>query len=124
MEAWIRSQDLWDMVDQSYLALASKEEEEKYTDAQKRSSKNAWIDKQAALDLSRRNEVWDILESSRHGIGKTMWVRLQVLQGEFESLKMNESKSVFEYFTWTMLQMNLNLSILNKLGLCKSLFMC
>lgn len=69
MEAWIRSQDLWDMVDRGYLALASKEEEEKYTDAQKRSSKNVWRDKQAALDLSRHNEVWDILESSRHGIG-------------------------------------------------------
>ncbi|XP_022863397.1 uncharacterized protein LOC111383515 [Olea europaea var. sylvestris] len=48
---------------------------------------------------TKAKEVWEILENNFKRIEKMIKVHLQILCGEFESLHMKESESVFDYFT-------------------------
>ena len=41
--------------------------------------------------------MWDILQKSFQGVEKVKKVRLQVLRGEFENIKMKTSESIGEY---------------------------
>ena len=45
-------------------------------------------------------EAWDMLQKSYKGDENVKSVRLQTLWGEFESLKMKDSESISDYFSW------------------------
>ncbi|KAL8127506.1 hypothetical protein AgCh_014423 [Apium graveolens] len=44
-------------------------------------------------------DAWEILQKSFQGVEKVKKVRLQVLRGEFENLKMKSSENIGEFFT-------------------------
>lgn len=44
-------------------------------------------------------EAWEILQKSFQGVEKVKKVRLQVLRGEFENIKMTASENIGEYVT-------------------------
>ena len=48
--------------------------------------------------MTLAKEVWDALHSSYKGDGKVKMVRLPTLDGEFDTLKMKDSKFIEDYF--------------------------
>ena len=49
--------------------------------------------------VTKTKEAWTILENNFKGLDTVKKVRIQTLRGEFESLHVKESKTVFDYFT-------------------------
>ncbi|XP_044475004.1 uncharacterized protein LOC123202923 [Mangifera indica] len=48
-------------------------------------------------DATTSKEAWEILQSSFQGVDKVKKVRLQSLRGDFEALRMKDSKSISDY---------------------------
>ena len=51
-------------------------------------------------------EAWEVLQNSFKGIDKVIKVHLQILRGEFESLKMKSSESISDYFNRVLVVVN------------------
>ncbi|KAK2990860.1 hypothetical protein RJ640_002844 [Escallonia rubra] len=51
------------------------------------------------LEATTAKRAWDTLENVFKGIDKVKKVRLQSLRGEFESLQMKDSETIFEYIS-------------------------
>ncbi|XP_074342995.1 uncharacterized protein LOC141680762 [Apium graveolens] len=54
---------------------------------------------QMVASATTSKKVWDILNSSLSGHAKVKRLRLQILCGEFEALRMKESESISDYFS-------------------------
>ena len=112
MKALLGSQEAWEIVEKGY---EEPENEGALTQAQRNNLlKNRKLDQHAlsiihmGLDdtmfekvslVTKAKEAWMILENNFKGLDKVKKVRLQTLRGEFESLHMKESETVFDYFT-------------------------
>ncbi|KHN27238.1 hypothetical protein glysoja_049811, partial [Glycine soja] len=90
--------------DETSLSQAQKET---FKDSRKRHKKALFLIYQALHDdafeknfnATSTKEAWDKLQTFHKGEDKVKKVRLQTLRGEFESLHMKESESIFNYFS-------------------------
>ena len=60
------------------------------------------VDESSFENIARETtskEAWDTLEKVFKGTDRVKQVRLQTLHGELESMKMKESKNVYDYIT-------------------------
>ncbi|XP_044477555.1 uncharacterized protein LOC123204817 [Mangifera indica] len=104
------SQDAWDIVQKGYVqpeneanlpqnkkdALAKK----KKKDQQALTLIHQCLDDSMFVkmaDATTSKEAWEILQSSFQGVDKVKRVRLQSLRGDFEALRMKDSKSISDY---------------------------
>ncbi|KAK2979847.1 hypothetical protein RJ640_000734 [Escallonia rubra] len=101
MKTFLGGQDVWEAVEEEYvepenLAGASQ--------AVKKAAKEARMKDRKALSLiqlgaTTAKKAWDRLENTFKGIDKVKKVRLQSLRGEFESLQMKDSETIFDYIS-------------------------
>ena len=81
-------------------------QKETFKDSRKRDKKALFLIYQALndyvfekiSDATSAKEAWDKLQTSHKKEEKVKKVCLQALRGEFKSLHMKESKSIFDYF--------------------------
>ncbi|KAK2994443.1 hypothetical protein RJ640_001259 [Escallonia rubra] len=112
MKTFLGGQDVWETVEEEYvepknLAGASQ--------AVKKATKEARVKDQKSLSLiqlgvndnifekiaqaTTAKRAWDTLENVFKVIDKVKKVRLQSLRGEFESLQMKDSETIFDYIS-------------------------
>ncbi|XP_073116165.1 uncharacterized protein [Elaeis guineensis] len=107
MKALLRSQDLWDLVEEGYQepregeALTNQQRESRKRDKKAlyfiyQSIDESAFKKIAAATTSK--QAWEILQNSYKGVEKVKKVRLQTLRDEFEALQMKKSECVSDYF--------------------------
>ena len=119
MKAILGSQDLWEIVTIGYIApkneaSLSQAEKEVLQATKKKDQKalslihqcldDAMLQKVANATTSK--QTWDVLKTSHSGVEKVKKVRLQILRGEFEALRMKESELVSDYFTRILVVVN------------------
>ena len=103
-------QGLWDLVKDGVKDLeedASEEEKQEHTESEKKSYKALFIIHQClspnnfekVSDTESAKEAWDILEKSFGGAEKVKEVRLQTHKRTYELLQMEDSESIFDFFT-------------------------
>ena len=108
-------QELWELVEKGYDEPSSPQDEEKLSEAHKTTLKDASKRGKKALFIiyqcvdeptfekislaTTSKQAWEILKNSYRGLDRTIRVRLQMLRGEFESLNMNETEMISDYFS-------------------------
>ncbi|XP_022865662.1 uncharacterized protein LOC111385500 [Olea europaea var. sylvestris] len=111
MKALLGSQEAWEVVEKGYdepenegaLSQAQRNTLQSYRklDQHTLSIIHMGLDEtmfEKVASPTKAKEAWEILENNFKGIEKVKKVCLQILRGEFESLHMKESESVFDYF--------------------------
>ncbi|KAK2988670.1 LOW QUALITY PROTEIN: hypothetical protein RJ640_000277 [Escallonia rubra] len=88
MKTFLGGQDVWEAVEEEYV------EPENLAGASQAMKKAT---KEARATTGKR--AWDTLENVIKGIDKVKKVRLQSLRGEFESLQMKDSETIFDYIS-------------------------
>ncbi|KAK2987735.1 hypothetical protein RJ640_016833 [Escallonia rubra] len=88
MKTFLGGQDVWEAVEEEYV------EPENLVGASQAVKKAA---KEARATTAKK--AWDRLENTFKGIDKVKKVRLQSLRGEFESLQMKDSETIFDYIS-------------------------
>ncbi|KAK2989292.1 hypothetical protein RJ640_027329 [Escallonia rubra] len=112
MKTFLGGQDVWEAVEEEYAEL---ENLAGASQAVKKATKEARVKNQKALSLiqlgvndntfekiaqaTTAKRAWDTLENVFKGIDKVKKVRLQSLRGEFESLQMKDSETIFDYIS-------------------------
>nr|XP_017233138.1 PREDICTED: uncharacterized protein LOC108207189 [Daucus carota subsp. sativus] len=112
MKVLLGSYDNWDIVESGY---DKPEDEAVLSDAEKTALKDSKKKDQRALytiiqgvdestfekisNAKTAKDAWEILQKSFQGVEKVKKVRLQVLRGEFENLKMKSSENIGEFVT-------------------------
>ncbi|XP_074347359.1 uncharacterized protein LOC141686208 [Apium graveolens] len=115
MKVLLGSYDNWDIVESGYDESVDTTAEAALTNAEKMILKETRkIDKKALYtiiqgvdeptfeknsDAKTAKDAWEILQKSFQGVKKVKKVRLQVLRGEFENLKMKTSENIGEFVT-------------------------
>ncbi|XP_073100637.1 uncharacterized protein [Elaeis guineensis] len=119
MKTLLGSQDIWEVVEKGY-------EEPQNNGAQMAAQRTALVDQRKkdkkalyfiyqGLDeagfekiacATNSKQAWEILENTHKGVEKVKKVRLQLLRGEFETLKMKEGESISDYFTKVLSNVN------------------
>ena len=119
MRALLGSQDVWEMVEKGYEepqddATLSANQRQSLQDSRKKDSKARYLiyqgleepDFEKISQATTSKQVWEILRNSYKGVEKVKKIRLQVLRGEFEALKMKESECISDYFARVMVVVN------------------
>ncbi|XP_074326944.1 uncharacterized protein LOC141664885 [Apium graveolens] len=115
MKVLLGSFDNWDIVESGYDEPADTATEAAFTNAEKMNLKDTRKKDKKALyiiiqgvdestfekisDAKMAKDAWEILQKSFQGVEKVKKVRLQVLHGEFENLKMKTSENIGEFVT-------------------------
>lgn len=113
MKVLLGSYDNWDIVESGYRepedttaeAALPNAEKTALKESQKKDNKALYtifqgVDESTFEKISnakRAKEAWEILQKSFQGVEKVKKVRLQVLRGEFENLKMKSSENISDY---------------------------
>lgn len=119
MKAILGSQEAWESVERGY---DEPENEGALNQAQRNNlqrlrklDQHALSIIHAALDdamfekvasATKAKQAWETLQTIYKGVDKVKKVRLQTLRGEFESLHMNDSESIHDYYTRVMAIVN------------------
>ncbi|KAK2996001.1 hypothetical protein RJ640_019468 [Escallonia rubra] len=82
MKTFLGGQDVWEAVEEEYVE-----------------PENLAGTSQALKKATTAKRAWDTLENVFKGIDKVKKVRLQSLRGEFESLQMEDSETIFDYIS-------------------------
>ena len=111
MKALLGAHDVCKMIEKGYKesqdeTSLSQAQKETFKDSRKRDKKALFLIYQALndyvfekiSDATSAKEAWDKLQTSHKKEDKVKKVCLQALRGEFKSLHMKESKSIFDYF--------------------------
>ncbi|XP_074351769.1 uncharacterized protein LOC141690912 [Apium graveolens] len=115
MKVLLGSYDNWDIVESGFIEPADAAAEVALPNAEKTALKESRKkDKKALYTIFQgvdestfekisvakmAKEAWEILQKSFQGVEKVKKVRLQVLRGEFENIKMKASENIGEYAT-------------------------
>ncbi|XP_074345106.1 uncharacterized protein LOC141684164 [Apium graveolens] len=114
MKVLLGSQDIWDLVESGYTepdAAAevglSNDQKSILKETRKRDKKALFliiqgVDESTFEKISEAKtskQAWEILQKSFQGVKKVKKVRLQVLRGEFENLKVKSSENIGEFVT-------------------------
>lgn len=113
MKVLLGSYDNWDIVESGYREPEDATAEAALPNAEKTALKESRKKDNKALytifqgvdestfekisNAKRAKEAWEILQKSFQGVEKVKKVRLQVLRGEFENLKMKSSENISDY---------------------------
>ncbi|KAK2980269.1 hypothetical protein RJ640_016947 [Escallonia rubra] len=119
MKAILGSQDVWEVVDKGFTeppneATLNATQKEALQAVKKKYQKalavihqsldDAMLQKIANATTSKN--AWEILQTSYGGVEKVKKVCLQTLRGEFEALRVKESKLVSDYFSRVLVIVN------------------
>ncbi|KAK2985745.1 hypothetical protein RJ640_005445 [Escallonia rubra] len=119
MKTFLGGQDVWEAVEEEYVEPKNLAD---VSQAVKKAAKEARVKDQKAHSLvqlgvddnifekiaqaTTAKIAWDTLENVFKGIDKVKKVRLQSLRGEFESLQMKDSETIFDYISRVLLVVN------------------
>ncbi|KAA0061308.1 UBN2 domain-containing protein [Cucumis melo var. makuwa] len=104
MKTLLRSQDLWDLVEQGYV---DRDDEGKLWENRKKDSKALVIIQQAVHDsvfsriaaATTSKQAWLILQKAFQGDSRVFVVKLQSLRRDFETLMMKNEESISEFLS-------------------------
>ncbi|KAK2970868.1 hypothetical protein RJ640_022310 [Escallonia rubra] len=107
MRTLLKSQDLWDLVEQGY---PDPDEESRLKENKKKDSKALVIIQQAVHDsvfsriaaATTSKQAWSILRKEFQGDSKVIVVRLQSLRRDFETLYMKSGESIADFLSRAM----------------------
>ncbi|CAM8996692.1 unnamed protein product [Rhodiola kirilowii] len=115
MKVSLDSYDNWDIVENGYDEPVDATAEAALSNAEKTALKESRKKDKKALftifqgvdestferisEAKTAKDAWEILQKSFQGVKKVKKVRLQVLRGEFENIKMKSSENISEYVT-------------------------
>ncbi|KAL4301681.1 hypothetical protein GQ457_10G015230 [Hibiscus cannabinus] len=119
MKALLEAQDAWEITHKGYESpqdetLLSQQERDAFTKTKKKDQQalsliHQCLDDSMFVKVANANtakEAWEILQNSLQGVDKVKKVRLQVLRGEFETLRMKESESISDYYSMVVVIVN------------------
>jgi hypothetical protein len=119
MKTLFLSQELWDLVENGYtepvdaqaiVGLTQVQRDQLRENRKKKDSKALFFIQQAVHDsifprlvaTTKSKEAWDVLQQAYQGTDKVKVVKLQSLRREFETLCMQNSESMQDFFTRVM----------------------
>ncbi|XP_038974475.1 uncharacterized protein LOC120105803 [Phoenix dactylifera] len=112
MKALLGSQDVWEIVDRGYEepreeALMSPAQREALPRMRKKDQQALTLIHQCldevmferVANATTAKQAWEIFQNSYQGVDKVKKVRLQMLRGDFEGIRMQESESIADFFS-------------------------
>ncbi|GMI64003.1 hypothetical protein HRI_000069600 [Hibiscus trionum] len=119
MKALLGAQDAWEITHRGYEspqneASLSRQENDALTKTRMKDQHALTLIHQCLDDsmfekvanANTAKKAWEILQNSLQGVDKVKKVGLQVLRGEFETLRMKESESISDYYSRVMTIVN------------------
>jgi len=114
-KALLRSQELWELIEDGYTEPKSTREEAAMSNAERQTLRESrkkdnkalftiyqGLD-EATLEMvapaKTSKEAWEMLNKTYSGVEKTKRVQLQALRGDFEKLSKESNETVSDYFT-------------------------